>query len=67
LNPTAQQRCTWCGYVYDAAAGDPARGVAPGTPFDALPETWCCPDCRAPQADFVLAEGLAFPERRKSA
>jgi rubredoxin len=48
--------CNWCGYVYDPAKGDPARGVAPGTPFDALPDDWRCPDCRAPKADFTALD-----------
>lgn len=29
--------CALCGYIYDPAEGDPAHGVAPGTPFDAIP------------------------------
>lgn len=37
--------CTVCGYVYDPAVGDPANGVAAGTPFEQLPEDWVCPDC----------------------
>ena len=53
--------CTWCGYVYDPAAGDLDRGVAPGTPFEALHDSWCCPDCRAPQADFVPVDESAKP------
>ena len=52
-----QVRCTWCGYIYDSAVGDPDRGIAPGTLFDRLPESWCCPDCRAPQADFAPLDG----------
>lgn len=34
-----------CGYVYDPAAGDPEHGVAPGTPWDKVPEDWVCPIC----------------------
>jgi len=50
-------RCTVCGYVYDPAVGDPAGGVVPGTPFDALPEDWVCPECGATQDMFErLAE-----------
>jgi len=37
--------CANCGYVYDPEAGDPKNGVAPGTPFEALPEGWVCPLC----------------------
>jgi len=45
-------RCKWCGYVYDPAVGEAQRATAPGTPFEDLPGDWCCPDCRAPLADF---------------
>ena len=39
--------CQICGYIYDPAVGDPDNGVAPGTPFDKLPEDWVCPQCGA--------------------
>jgi len=44
--------CTVCGYVYDPEQGDPDNGIAPGTSFDDLPETWECPNCGAPKSDF---------------
>lgn len=44
--------CNLCGYVYDPAAGDPDNGVAPGTPFEAVPEDWTCPLCGAPKEEF---------------
>ena len=34
-----------CGYVYDPAAGDPDNGIAPGTPWEQVPEDWVCPVC----------------------
>lgn len=34
-----------CGYVYDPAKGDPDNGIAPGTPWDQVPESWTCPVC----------------------
>ncbi len=37
--------CTVCGYIYDPDAGDPDRGIAPGTAFEAIPDDWVCPDC----------------------
>lgn len=37
--------CQACGYIYDPAVGDPDNGVAPGTRFEGLPETWVCPQC----------------------
>ena len=48
--------CDVCGYVYDPAVGDPDNGVAPGTPFEAIPDTWVCPDCGATKADFSVQE-----------
>ena len=39
--------CLVCGYVYDPAEGDPDSGIKPGTPFEALPDDWICPDCGA--------------------
>ena len=38
-------QCPECGYRYDESAGDAHEGYAPGTPFDALPEDFACPDC----------------------
>ena len=32
-----------CGYVYDPEQGDPDNGVAPGTPWENVPEDWVCP------------------------
>jgi len=45
-------RCTICEHVYDPAEGDPDGGIPPGTAFEALPETWACPECGASKADF---------------
>lgn len=41
----AKWRCTVCDYIYDEAAGDPERGIVPGTPFANLPSDWTCPEC----------------------
>ena len=45
--------CPTCGYVYDPALGDPDAGIAPGTPFEALPDDWVCPLCGVPKSEFV--------------
>jgi rubredoxin len=37
--------CQACGYVYDPTVGDPDNGVAPGTKFEDIPDTWVCPQC----------------------
>ncbi len=44
--------CTTCGYVYDPERGDPGAGIAPGTPFDNLPDDWECPLCGVAKEDF---------------
>lgn len=44
--------CTICQYVYDPAVGDPDNGAPAGTPFESLPEGWCCPLCGAGKDAF---------------
>lgn len=45
-------KCSVCGYVYDPKSGDPSQGVAEGTPFKELSESWKCPICKAPKTKF---------------
>jgi rubredoxin len=45
-------RCVVCGHVYDPELGDPDAGIAPGTPFERLPDDWKCPDCGAGKEDY---------------
>jgi rubredoxin len=44
--------CGICGYVYDPAIGDPDTGLAPGIPFEDLPDDWECPICGAAKDQF---------------
>ena len=37
--------CTVCGYVYSEEQGDPDNGIAPGTPWEEIPEDFVCPLC----------------------
>lgn len=37
--------CKVCGYLYEPERGDPEGGIAPGTPFEQIPEDWACPLC----------------------
>lgn len=53
----AQPQCPVCHYVYDAPKGDPGGGVAPGTPFEDIPEDWVCPLCRVPKKMFREKKG----------
>ena len=39
--------CIICGYIYDPAEGDPESGIAPGTPFEDIPDDWTCPHAAA--------------------
>lgn len=45
LEKMKKYECTVCNWVYDPAIGDPESGVAPGTPFEELPDDWTCPEC----------------------
>ncbi|MBN2452862.1 MAG: rubredoxin [Candidatus Omnitrophica bacterium] len=46
-------RCVVCNYIYDPALGDPDGNIAPGTPFEKIPDTWVCPVCGADKSQFV--------------
>ena len=48
-NPT----CNICGHVYDSVAGDVPHGIAAGTTFEFLPDTWVCPACGASKKQFL--------------
>jgi rubredoxin len=48
--------CIVCGFVYDETAGRPADGIAAGTLWSAVPESWACPDCGVAKADFEIVE-----------
>ena len=37
--------CTACDYIYDPETGSPETGIAPGTPFEEIPDDWTCPIC----------------------
>jgi rubredoxin len=52
--------CKNCGYIYDPTIGDPDSGIEAGTPFEAIPDDWVCPQCGAKKTDFEL-EGEPMP------
>ncbi len=45
--------CPSCGYVYDPEDGDMTAGIAPGTPFEDLPDDWICPLCGINKSEFT--------------
>jgi rubredoxin len=53
-NPMKTYICIVCGFVYDEAAGRPEDGIAAGTQWADVPETWACPDCGVAKADFEV-------------
>jgi rubredoxin len=48
--------CELCNFIYDEAAGLPGQGIAPGTPWSAIPDDWKCPDCEATKKQFHAVE-----------
>jgi len=53
VDPMKQKwECEVCGHVYDPEEGDPDSGIAPGTPFEDIPDDWYCPVCGAGKEDF---------------
>ena len=41
----SQYVCLECGWIYDEAKGLPERGIAPGTKWETLPDSFKCEDC----------------------
>ena len=48
--------CNVCGYIYNPEDGDPDSGIAPGTPFESIPDDWVCPVCGVGKDDFSVYE-----------
>lgn len=47
--------CSVCGWEYDEALGYPEGGIAPGTPWEILPQDFECPICGVPKDEFASA------------
>jgi rubredoxin len=50
-------QCRHCFTVYDEQYGDADNGIAAGTPFNQLPETYTCSVCEAGKEAFLAVEG----------
>jgi rubredoxin len=48
--------CMVCGFIYDEAEGWPDDGIAPGTKWADVPDTWLCPECGVGKEDFEMEE-----------
>lgn len=44
--------CDVCGWIYDPEVGVPEAGIAPGVPFEDLPEDFECPVCSVGKSEF---------------
>ena len=44
--------CDVCGYVYDPEQGCPEQGIAPGTPWEQVPDDFTCPVCGVSKDNF---------------
>jgi rubredoxin len=49
-------QCLLCAFTYDEEKGMPEDGIAPGTRWADVPESWSCTDCGASKAEFVMVE-----------
>ena len=47
-----QYECGGCSYVYIESLGDPDGGIAPGTVFEDIPDSWRCPVCGITKSQF---------------
>lgn len=45
--------CQVCGWEYDSEAGCPEMNVAPGTPWEDVPEDFACPLCGVGKEEFA--------------
>jgi len=52
----AKYKCDVCGYIYDPEKGYLDGGIAPGTPFEDIPDDWVCPVCGADKSQFSKIE-----------
>lgn len=48
--------CEVCGWTYDEDEGASEQGIAPGTKFEDLPDTFACELCGVGKENFVKAE-----------
>jgi rubredoxin len=49
-------QCVICGFIYDEALGLPEEGIAAGTKWADVPDSWECPECGAAKADFEMVQ-----------
>lgn len=45
-------QCAACLTVYDGEVGEPESDIVPGTSFELLPDSYCCPLCESDKSSF---------------
>jgi rubredoxin len=45
-------KCSICGWIYDPIKGVPKENIGPGTPFEAIADSFRCPKCKAMKKYF---------------
>ena len=48
--------CMVCGLIYDEEIGWPDDGIAAGTRWADVPDSWECPECGVSKSDFEMTE-----------
>ena len=48
----ARYQCMYCEEIYEEELGEPYKGIAPGTRFEDLPESYTCAICGVPKENF---------------
>lgn len=48
--------CIICGFIYDEKLGLSSEGIPAGTPWEAIPDDWKCPECGVGKSDFEMIE-----------
>jgi rubredoxin len=51
-------QCRHCMTMYDEKYGEPENNIPAGTSFESLPDTYQCPICENPKADFVKKDAF---------
>src|SRR5262249_18425798 len=54
--PFEKRQCVVCGFTYDEAAGLPDEGIAPGTRWADIPDSWNCAECGANKLEFEMVK-----------
>lgn len=48
--------CIVCGFIYEEATGLPEHGIAAGTRWADIPQSWSCPECGMVKEEFEMVE-----------